>query len=349
MHVSDRLNNWISKYFSDDAAITLAVFLLGSVLVLCTIGHLLAPVFGGLVFAYWLQGIVDMFERAKFPHLLAVIATFLLFIALLSCIVFMILPVFWGQFSHFFSDLPLMTAQLKIILAELPDRYPEFISNQHIQIITDTISEHTGSLGNWLVSFSLGRLIDIVTLLVYVVLMPIFIFFFLKDRKLLMEKFTALMPKNRRLIKELIAEMNVHISKYIQGKVFEIFIVCVLDYLLFLYFGLNYTLLLSILVGLSVIVPYIGAVVVTTPIMLVALLQFGASSDFITLMSIYSIIQLLDAYILVPLLFGEAVDVHPVGIILAVLIFGGLWGFWGVFFAIPLATLIKAVCHIWPK
>jgi len=50
----------------------------------------------------------------------------------------------------------------------------------------------------------------------------------------------------------------------------------------------------------------------------------------------------------VPVLFSEAVNLHPIVIILSVVIFGGLWGFWGVFFAIPLATLIKAVVHAWP-
>ncbi|MNT53842.1 hypothetical protein D3C72_1909530 [compost metagenome] len=63
----------------------------------------------------------------------------------------------------------------------------------------------------------------------------------------------------------------------------------------------------------------------------------------------YLVIQALDGNLLVPLLFSEAVNLHPVAIIIAVLVFGGLWGFWGVFFAIPLATLVKAVLNAWPK
>jgi len=62
----------------------------------------------------------------------------------------------------------------------------------------------------------------------------------------------------------------------------------------------------------------------------------------------YGIIQALDGNLLVPLLFSEAVNLHPVTIIVAVIFFGGLWGFWGVFFAIPLATLVKAVLNAWP-
>jgi len=65
-------------------------------------------------------------------------------------------------------------------------------------------------------------------------------------------------------------------------------------------------------------------------------------------MTAYAIIHALDGNLLVPLLFSEVVNLHPVAIILAILVFGGLWGFWGVFFAIPLATVVKAVINAWP-
>ena len=62
----------------------------------------------------------------------------------------------------------------------------------------------------------------------------------------------------------------------------------------------------------------------------------------------YFVIQFLDGNVLVPILFSEAVNLHPLAIIVAILVFGGLWGFWGVFFAIPLATLVKALINVWP-
>lgn len=80
----------------------------------------------------------------------------------------------------------------------------------------------------------------------------------------------------------------------------------------------------------------------------VALFQFGAGTEFWSCFAVYLIIQALDGNLLVPVLFSEAVNLHPLVIILSVVIFGGLWGFWGVFFAIPLATLIKAVIHARP-
>ena len=105
---------------------------------------------------------------------------------------------------------------------------------------------------------------------------------------------------------------------------------------------------LALAVGFSVVIPYIGAAVVTIPVLLIGFLQWGLGSEFYTLMVVYGVIQALDGNVLVPLLFSEAVNLHPVAIILAVLVFGGFWGFWGIFFAIPLATLVKAVLSAWP-
>ena len=100
--------------------------------------------------------------------------------------------------------------------------------------------------------------------------------------------------------------------------------------------------------GLSVVVPYIGAAVVTFPVVIAAYLEFGFSVDFGWVIGIYALIQALDGNVLVPILFSDVVNLHPVAIIVAILIFGGLWGFWGVFFAIPLATLVKSLLAAWP-
>ena len=87
---------------------------------------------------------------------------------------------------------------------------------------------------------------------------------------------------------------------------------------------------------------------VTLPITLVAYFQWGLTPDFVWLLITYGVIQFLDGNVLVPILFSEAVNLHPVAIIVAILVFGGVWGFLGVFFAIPLATLVKALINVWP-
>jgi putative permease len=107
--------------------------------------------------------------------------------------------------------------------------------------------------------------------------------------------------------------------------------------------------LLAVLVGISVLIPYVGAVLVSVPVILIGLYQWGFNASFFYMIISYLIVQAIDGNVIVPLIFSEAVSLPPVIIIVAVLIFGGLWGFWGVFFAIPLAALVKAILNAWPK
>ncbi len=134
-----------------------------------------------------------------------------------------------------------------------------------------------------------------------------------------------------------------------RGKFTEIIIVGGVAFFTFAFFGLPYSALLAVMVGLSVLVPFIGAAVATLPVAAVAGFHFGLGDQFLYVIIAYGVIQALDGNVLVPVLFSEAVNLHPVAIIVAVLFFGGIWGFWGIFFAIPLATLLKALVYAWPR
>jgi len=179
--------------------------------------------------------------------------------------------------------------------------------------------------------------------------MPILVFFFLKDKAVILAWFQRYMPRNRGLALRVWTEVDSQIGNYVRGKVLEILIVWIVTYITFTFLGLPFAMLISMLVGFSVLIPYIGAAVVTIPVAIVAFIQFGFTAEFAWVMVAYGVIQLLDGNVLVPVLFSEVVSLHPVAIIVAVLVFGGIWGFWGVFFAIPLATLVNAVLRAWPR
>ena len=147
----------------------------------------------------------------------------------------------------------------------------------------------------------------------------------------MIEWLATVLPQERPVMRKIWREMNEQIANYVRGKVIEIGIVALASCIAFSLLGLNYALLLGIAVGLSVVIPYIGAAVVTLPVALIGFLQWGWGSEFFYVMLAYTIIQAIDGNILVPLLFSEAVKMHPVVIVLAVLVFGGVWGFWGVF------------------
>jgi putative permease len=189
----------------------------------------------------------------------------------------------------------------------------------------------------------------VITILVYLILLPLLVFFFLKDKVTIIEWAKNFLPKEDELVVRVWRDVDRQIGNYVRGKFWEIIIVWGVSYLTFLVLGLRYAMVLSVCLGISVLVPFVGVAVVTIPVVLVAWFQWGWSADFAYLVIAYIVIKELDANLLVPLLFSEVNDLHPVAIIVAVLLFGGLWGVLGLFFAIPLANLVQAVINAWPK
>jgi putative permease len=242
-----------------------------------------------------------------------------------------------------------MLAEGQQLLLRLPEQYPDYVSARQIEEILTLVRTEITSLGQRVVSLSLASVVGVITFLVYLILLPLMVFFFLKDKEIIIHWLADFLPQERRLLRQVWAELDIKISSYVRGKVIEVLIVWSATYVAFTIMGLNYSMLLSLVVGLSVIIPYVGATVVTIPVALIAGFQWGFTSQFGYLMAIYAFIQFLDGNLLVPLLFSEVVNLHPVAIIVAVVFFGSLWGVWGVFFAIPLATLIQAVIKAWPS
>ncbi|PTT89155.1 AI-2E family transporter [Pseudomonas sp. HMWF005] len=343
------LRDWIQRYFSDEEAVVLAVLLILAFTAVLTLGGMLAPVLAGMVLAYLMQGLVVTLERLRVPGGAAVGLVFALFMGVLMLFIVVVLPLLWHQVITLFNELPGMLAKWQSLLLLLPERYPHLVSDEQVLQAIEAARGEIGKFGQWALTFSLSSLPLLVNIMIYLVLVPILVFFFHKDRSMIGEWVRGYLPRERALITRVAQEMNRQIANYIRGKVIEIVICGGVTYIGFVALGLNYAALLALLVGVSVVVPYVGAVVVTVPVLLIALFQWGWSDQFIYLMAVYGIIQTLDGNVLVPLLFSEAVNLHPVAIICAVLLFGGLWGFWGVFFAIPLATLFKAVLDAWPR
>ena len=342
------ISGWINRYFSNEEAIFLVVFMIAVLLVLIFLGGVLAPILTGLAFAFLLHGVVDRLVAWRVPRLVAVGLVELLFLGLLIAMVVGILPLVWRQLRDLVETLPSFLDRLRDLVVDFTARYPEFFP-ETATIDWGNFGEQVTGLGGDVVQGVFTQLSNVLGVMIFVVLVPVALFFFLKDGDRILASFAALLPRERRLLNQVGREMSRQIANYVRGKLIEILIVGVVSYLTFWILDVNYAALLGLLVGLSVVVPFVGAIVVTIPVVAVGLVQFGWSVDFLVLVVAYVIIQGLDGNVLVPLLFSEAVDLHPIAIIGAVLVFGAIWGFWGVFFAIPLATLVKAVFDAWPK
>ena len=343
------LERWYQRHFSNPQVVILALLLLFGSLVMIFAGKLLAPILASIIFAYLLEGGVRRLQAYGLPRLLAVTIAFIVFLTLTIASILLLIPMLSQQIVQLVRELPAMVVQGQALLLQLPEHYPQFISEEQVVDIMGAIRAETIALGQRVVNFTLNSAMHVVTIMIYLVVVPLMVFFMLKDKQVIMAWISSFLPRDRHLANIVWAEVNVKIASYVRGKFLEILIVWAVSYLTFWFFGLNYALLLSFMVGVSVIIPYVGAAVVTLPVAMVAYFQFGLSSEFAYVLVAYAVIQFLDGNVLVPLLFSEVVNLHPVAIIAAVLIFGGLWGLWGVFFAIPLATLIHAVIRSWPR
>ncbi|WP_458525581.1 AI-2E family transporter [Onishia taeanensis] len=349
MTLKTLFSGWLERYFSDEEAVILLVLLIAGTAAVVWLGGMLAPFLTALVIAFLLQGAVNWLTRRHVPSFLAVLLVFVGFLGLLLAMALVVMPLIWNQLVSLVQEIPRMFASGQRFLDEMQLRYPNLVTPDQIQTWIDAAGRELTQVGQRALTLSLASLGNLMDLIIYLVLVPILVFFMLKDRERLVGFTLWLMPRKRDLMTRIWHEMDAQIANYVRGKFIEIVIVGSAGFMTFAYFGLPYSALLGMLVGLSVLIPFIGAAVATLPVAAVAGFHFGIGDQFLYVILAYGVLQALDGNVLVPILFSEAVNLHPVSIILAVLFFGGIWGFWGIFFAIPLATLLKALVYAWPR
>jgi putative permease len=340
---------WIKRQTSNPQIVILAGILLSCFLIMYFLGRMLVPLLIGLVIAYMLEGVIRTMARTGLPRNVLVVTVFTLFMTSLILAFFLLIPLLLKQVTQFVQQIPSMLEEAQVMLTQLPEKYPRYVSPSQVDELLVGLRTELVAFGQTFIANTVSSLIRLLTLVVYFVLVPMLVFFFLKDKDKIVGWIIDFLPKERSLSVQVWLDADRQVGNYIRGKVWEILIVWSATYVAFNMFKLPYAMLLSLVVGLSVIVPYVGAAVVTLPVIIVAYFHFGLSPAFFYVTGAYAFIQLLDGNLLVPLLFAEVVNLHPVATIAALCIFGGLWGFWGVFFAIPLATLVQAVLTAWPR
>lgn len=344
------IRTWFERYLNDPQVVTLALVLLGGLGIILFMGDMLAPVIASLVIAYLLEALVQSLQRYRIPRGIGVVLVFFLFLAVVLLVFFALMPLITRQFAQLVDNLPYILDRGQTALLRLPEKYPQLFSTDQVKALMEGLRNESLQIARRvLASISFQSVVMLFMGLVYLVLVPFLVFFFLMDKKQIQAWFSRFLPEHRALIATIWREVDAQIGNYVRGKFLEIVIVGVVTYATFALLRLQFAALLAVATGLSVIIPYVGAAVVTLPIAIIAYFQFGPSSEFVWALIAYGIIQAIDNNVLVPLLFSEIVHLHPVAIVIAILVFGGIWGFWGVFFAIPLATLIRAIILAWPR
>ena len=341
------LNEWIKRLFADSQVVYLLFALVTALITIVIFGEMLTPVIAAIVFAFLLDGGVEQLRGRGVSNLLSVAIVFIVFLTASVIAFFTILPPIMSQFAQFFGLLPSMVGALQEAAMKLPATYPGFVDESQIIDLITRVRTELIVIGQRALTFSLGNLTNLITIIVYMILVPVMMFFFLKDKTEILNWLSEFLPKERPLLDQVWEEVMAKTVDYARGKVYEILIVGFSSWMVYTFLDLRFAAFLALLTGFSVVIPYIGAALVTFPVGFVALFQWGFGTEFLGALIAYLIVQAIDGNLLAPLLFSEVVKLHPNAIILAILIFGGIWGIWGVFFAIPLATLSHAVIKAW--
>ena len=337
------LNKFLKRFFSNEESIYFAILLVCSFLFIIFFGNVLLPVIISIVIAFLLNGLMTGFENLKVSQNLSLTLTLIVFFGFYLSL-FMALPSIGTEINNLIQNLPSIVSSFQQTLMEMNN----YFSEEDIDLIFANLSNQI----NTLLSSALGQLAGTITLMfnaiLYAIMIPLMVFFFLKDKNELLPIASFFLPKENGFMQSVFSEMNDQLFNYVTGKALEMIIIATASYALFAILGLPYAVLIAILVGLSVIIPIFGAILVTVPVVLIGLYEWGLTENFYWLLGFYLLIQILDGNVLVPILFSSRNNLHPAVIIVAILFFGGIWGFWGLFFAIPLATFIKAIINSWP-
>ena len=338
------LNKFIKRFFSNEESVYFAILLIFSFLFIILFGNVLLPVIVSIVIAFLLNGFMTTLVKYNISQKLSLSITLIVFFGFYLSL-FMALPSIGTEINNLLQNLPIIVSSFQQNLIEMNNYFSEEEIDQIFANLSNQISV--------LLSSALGQLAGTVSLMfnaiLYAIMIPLMVFFFLKDKSILLPIASIILPKENGFMQSVFAEMNDQLFNYVTGKFIEMLLVASASYILFAFLGLPYAVLIAILVGLSVIIPIFGAILVTIPVVLIGLYEWGLSENFYWLLGFYLLIQILDGNVLVPILFSTRNNLHPVVIIIAVLFFGGIWGFWGLFFAIPLATFVKAIINSWPE
>ncbi|MDT8376444.1 MAG: AI-2E family transporter [Mariprofundaceae bacterium] len=341
-----RILTWLQGLLADQQLVMLLASLFIIFALLLLLGDVLAPLLVAIAMAYVLDDIINLLSRCHIPRMMGIMlvvsgALLLLLFALLT-----IIPLLTDQIGQLIAQAPQFVTSLKQSLQTLHASYASWVNPDYLQQMVASAASQIQEWGGQLLSVSIASIPGLITLLVYTVLVPVLVFFLLKDKGAIVQWAQRFLPQERSLLQRVWSEVDIQIGNYIRGKVWESVVVGAAMWLAYELMGHDYALLLGTLTGISVWIPFVGAAIVTIPVIMLSFFQWGWSEMMFYGMLAYTLIQIVDANIIVPWIFSEMVSLHPIAIVVAVLVFGSLWGVLGVFIAIPMAALVQSVLTI---
>lgn len=338
----------LQRRIKDPQITAMILVLVAGALLILTLGKALAPVLTAVVVAYLLEGMVRHLTRWGAPRPLSVGLVFGLFLLLMLAVLFLLMPALAQQLTKLLGEIPRITGVVKSLMRAFAESASGLVNPAFAENLLVRLVEASQNLAADTVTYLLQSIPGLLSVFVYLFLVPFLVFFFLKDKEVLLAGFRRFLPKERNLLMRVLRNADYGMAGYIRGKFLELLLLGGASYVVFTVQGVEYAFLLALLTGLSVLIPFLGVAVATVPVVVLGLVQWGISIEAMEPFIAYTVLQILDGSIVAPLILGESCRLHPTLIMGAVLLFGFFWGVLGVFFAVPLAVLVKSILEAIP-
>ena len=328
------LNKKIFTYF-----LVIVLFLLSIYLI-----DILVPFLIGLIVAYLLDPFVDWLERKKIKRALGSSIVLFIFFFLTLTIFFLIFPILIIQVKSFLAEFPLIIDNLNSKLVTFTDYlHQKFLlmpSKDLINNFGPSISKFITSTLSNIISSSTA-IFNIITLLIVT---PIVSWYFLKDWNKILKSIQSMFSSEYKiLIKKYSKDINNILDSYLRGQLIVGSLLSLFYFLSFYILDLNYSLFIGLFTGFFSFIPFLGMIISFIITCILAYLQYLDLYYLLYVLIIFSLGQFLESNFLTPNLIGKKLGLHPLIVLLSIFIFGSLFGIIGIFFAIPITSIVLLI------
>lgn len=318
-----------------------------TIIFLYCLSPVLMPFLLAFILAYILNPLVRYLISYKLSRLTSVIIIFVIFLFIVSLVVMILIPLIEAQITDLFIFIPKLLAWAQTKFLPGVAVYFHIDSSNGTEAIKKILSENiskAGSAAAWFVQtiFQSGK--SIFEGLLNLILIPVVLFYLLRDWPFIWRKLDQIIPKNiEPTVVKLTKECDLVLSEFLRGQLLVMLALGVFYAVALTAMGLQIGLIIGIIVGLISIVPYLGTIIGVLLATGAAIIQFNSLTYVALTLIIFIIGNCLENFLLIPKLVGNRIGLHPVASIFAILVGGSLFGFFGILLAMPVAAVIMVL------
>ncbi|MBS3946713.1 MAG: AI-2E family transporter [Dethiobacter sp.] len=300
----------------------------------------LEPFLLAIVIAYILNPLVVLFERRRVSRVLAIVLLYAIFFALVFLAGVWTIPGLVTELQKLGERIPEYTERAQALISHLYSDYRRVNLPDSLRVALDENILLLQRGLQLLLERVTGTLLGIFSHFFVLLLVPLLVYYFLRDMEHLKRSLVLLFPaRYRQRVMVAGSEIDAALGAYLRGVLLICFLVGFLTYLGLRLLGVDFALILGLIYGITNIIPYFGPLIGALPAVLIALLDSPAQA--LKVVAVMVAIQQLDSQLISPQILGRSLGLHPLLVVLALLLGGQLFGLVGLIMGVPLAATLR--------